>query len=109
MEVAHMARPFRILAVGFILFSADLPLHAQSRDQEFRRSNPQLLAAMSEISSKASAFTVRVRVSGSDRHVALGTIVKADGWVLTMASELKRDNTCELKDGRVLEAKIVGV
>jgi len=98
-----MSRLSHLLAIGLLFFSAALPMQAQ----EFRRSNPQLLAAMSEISTKASAFTVRVR--GNDRDVALGTIVKPDGWVLTKASELKRENSCVLKDGRALQAKIVGV
>jgi len=51
--------------------------------------------------------TVRVLCDG--RRAALGTIVAADGLVLTKASELAGTIACHLFDGRRLEAKIVGV
>jgi serine protease Do len=40
--------------------------------------------------------------------VAMGTIVQADGYIISKASELKTESlSCELADGRNLEAKIV--
>jgi len=51
--------------------------------------------------------TVRILCDG--RRVALGTIVAADGLILTKASELSGIIACHLFDGRRLEAKIVGV
>lgn len=51
--------------------------------------------------------TVRVLCDG--RRMALGTIVAADGLILTKASELSGAIACHLYDGRRLEAKLVGV
>lgn len=50
-----------------------------------------------------------VRILGDGRRTALGTIVAADGLILTKASELTGRIVCHLFDGRRLEAKIVGV
>lgn len=51
--------------------------------------------------------TVRILCDG--RRAALGSIVAADGFVLTKASELTGRIVCHLFDGRRLEAKLVGV
>jgi serine protease Do len=52
-----------------------------------------------------------VRVTGDGKDVSLGTIVGPDGWILTKASELdgKTSINCVLKDGRDLEALVVGI
>jgi len=49
------------------------------------------------------------RILCDDRRAALGTVVAADGLILTKASELTGKIVCHLFDGRRLEAKIVGV
>jgi serine protease Do len=41
--------------------------------------------------------------------VSLGTVVGADGWVLTKASELPGQPTCRLPDGKVVSARVAGV
>jgi serine protease Do len=41
--------------------------------------------------------------------IALGTVVGADGWVITKATELPASPTCRLPDGRILSARVVGV
>jgi S1-C subfamily serine protease len=41
--------------------------------------------------------------------VSLGTIVGAEGWALTKASELPGQPTCRLPDGKVVSARIAGV
>jgi len=41
--------------------------------------------------------------------VSLGTIVGAEGWVLTKASELPGTPTCRLPDGKVVSARVAGV
>ena len=47
---------------------------------------------------------------GSDSDVRItGTIVGADGWILTKASELPAEPMCRLPDGRVLPAQVSGV
>jgi serine protease Do len=40
--------------------------------------------------------------------VALGTVVGAEGWVITKASELPPDPTCRLPDGRIVPGRVVG-
>jgi serine protease Do len=57
--------------------------------------------------SEASRLVVRVCCDGRDG--LLGTIVGPHGWVLTKASELHGKLTCRLRDGRQLEARIVGL
>ena len=41
--------------------------------------------------------------------VGLGTIVGAEGWVITKASELPGQPTCRLPDGKVVSARVAGV
>ncbi len=50
-----------------------------------------------------------LRIESDGEESALGTVVAADGWILTKASELTGEITCHLADGRELEARIVGV
>lgn len=57
--------------------------------------------------SGAAQSTVRVLCDG--RRAALGTVVGADGLILTKASELTGRMVCILFDGRKLEAKTVAV
>ncbi len=66
--------------------------------------------------SRPLQSTVRVlykRPTGSAEDwesAALGTVVDADGYILTKASELKGDRLlCKLHDGTRLDAKLVGV
>jgi serine protease Do len=72
------------------------------------RDSPQVKAAFREAVAKPSASTVRVLCD--DKEVALGTVVARDGWVLTKHSELAKGKlVCRFKDGRRLEARLVGV
>jgi len=41
--------------------------------------------------------------------IALGTVVGADGWVITKASELPPKPKCRLPDGRVVGARVTGI
>jgi serine protease Do len=50
-----------------------------------------------------------VRVKCNDKNVALGTVVGADGWILTKFSQLDGPAVCMLKDGRQLAARLTGV
>jgi serine protease Do len=77
------------------------PLQAQ------QSKNPLLIKAFREVVAKSSESTVRVRVA--DKDVSLGTIVSADGWILTKHSELRAGKiTCKLPDGKEYDAKLVG-
>ena len=74
---------------------------------EASRNNPVIVKAFRDVVKKPSEYTVRVLAD--DQEVALGTIVGADGWILTKWSEVRdREKlTCKFKDGKVLEAKLV--
>src|SRR5262249_30237008 len=91
---------------GFVLAVSSAP--AQS-NKDLLKSSPELLATLSEVSIKPSYSTVRIKSDG--KEVALGTIVKPDGWILTKASELKYTPvTCVIKGSeKELPAKVVGV
>jgi len=56
---------------------------------------------------EAARCVVRLRSDGHD--AALGTIVGPQGWIVSKASELGGAITCRLRDGRELEARLVGV
>jgi serine protease Do len=43
------------------------------------------------------------------RRVAFGTVVGADGWILTKASEISDDARCKLADGQIVPARVAGV
>lgn len=88
----------------------DIPLPsggAEPAKDVVPKNSPKVLAAFRDVAAKARPSTLKVRCEGKD--AALGTVVGADGWVLTKASELKGPPTCKLPDGRELEAKVVGV
>jgi serine protease Do len=86
-----------------------LPVAAMTLAKEaLTKSHPKVLGAFRDVAGKARPSTVKVQCDGKD--AALGTVVGADGWVLTKFSELKgKSTTCKLSDGRDLEAKLVGV
>jgi serine protease Do len=71
------------------------------------REGPDVKTPFRQVVAAASQCAVRVKCDGQD--AALGTIVGPDGWVLTKASELKGKIVCRLRDGRELEARIVGI
>jgi hypothetical protein len=47
-----------------------------------------------------------VEVLGDGKRIALGSIVRSDGMILTKASELRGAITCQMPDGRVLSASM---
>lgn len=49
-----------------------------------------------------------VEVLGAGRRVAYGTVVAADGWILTKASEIPDDPQVRIQVGRVVSARIAG-
>jgi serine protease Do len=98
-------RYFCLAVTGLVLAAPGAP--AQS-NKDLLKSSPQLLATLSEVTIKPSYSTVRVKCDGKD--VALGTIVRPDGWIVTKASELKSEPTCVIKGSdKELRAKLVGV
>jgi serine protease Do len=120
-----VVRVLAVLAVCWAL-GAPVPARAQWRERGgrwrdpdgrdvYRKYEPKLLAAFREVVAEPSRCTVRVLCGG--KEAALGTVVGADGWVLTKASEVwlaeerkpKGKVVCRLRDGRDLEARVVGL
>ncbi len=94
---------------AFLAVALALPCHAraQSIPGEFLRSNPAFIRVFREVVQPASQSTVRVRCDNKD--VCLGTIVAADGWILTKAHDLAGHISCKLGDGREFHARIIGI
>jgi serine protease Do len=71
------------------------------------KNNAKVLAAFHDVAQKARKSTVKV-LCGKDG--VLGTVVGADGWVLTKYSEIKEKKPiCKLADGREFDATVAGV
>ena len=103
-EFRHAVVLVGALCLGML---AARPVQAQKGREDFPKSSPKVLAAFHDVVAAPSNSTVHILSDG--KEVALGTIVGADGWILTKASELKGKPVCKLKDGTNLEAKIVGI
>jgi serine protease Do len=73
------------------------------------KENPRMLAAFHEVVAAPSRSVVRIRCDNKD--VALGTVVGADGWIITKNSELTAGFApiVVTREGRTLLAKVVGV
>lgn len=93
---------FATVAVCAFLVAA-IPAQAQTN----LKNSPGVLSAFRSVVSRPSVSTVRVICDGADS--ALGTIIAADGWILTKGSELKGKVSCKLKDGRTFDARIMGL
>jgi serine protease Do len=77
-----------------------------SRASSYMKNNDQIRSLLGPAVAPAAAATVRVL--GDDRAVALGTVVAADGLIVTKASQLTAKLECQLADGRKLPATLVG-
>src|SRR5713226_5515174 len=99
----------RILVLALLLAFAGTAVSQPTKIDDLRN-GPKVLKAFREVVAKPSAHTVRVLADG--KEVALGTIIEADGWILTKWSEIeaKKDKvTVRLKDGKLLKAEVRGV
>ena len=93
-----------LIATALLLAAVANPAAAQRGAD---RPGPKLLAPFKPVVAKANAATVRVL--SDDKDAALGTIVFADGYVLTKASELRGAISVKLGDGSVLDAAVFGL
>jgi len=100
-----MIRTSFLLATTIFLFG--IPCTTLGQPDEFLRTNPKFIAAFREVVKPHVAVTVRIQCDGKD--TCLGTIVGADGWILTKAHDLTGKITCTFADGNTLDARIVGV
>lgn len=96
---------FMVLATALYLSGATARSEAE-KDSSLK-SSPKVLAAFRDVVARPSQSIVRLQSDGKD--AALGTIVGPDGWIVSKASELKGTIVCKLRDGRELEARLVGV
>jgi serine protease Do len=78
----------------------------QIKDEAYK-SSTKVLTAFRTLEDKARNSTVKVLCDGKD--AALGTVVAADGYVLTKNSELKGKITCKLPGGEESKAAVVGI
>lgn len=90
----------RYLAASLVAAVVVAPASAQIT------AKPEVLAPFKAVVARANESTVRIR--GDDEDIALGTIVFADGFILTKASELHGALSVRLADGAEYDAKIVG-
>jgi len=90
------------LSAGLILVGA-----GQALAQATLRSDPTVLTAFKSVVAKPSQSTARILCDG--KEAALGTIVAADGWIVTKASLLKGKIIVKLKNDTEHAARIVGV
>lgn len=72
------------------------------------RSHNRVLAAFRDVVSAPSKSTVQIYSDGQKEPSALGTIVDANGYILTKSSEIKGKLECKLQDGRKLQAQLIG-
>lgn len=89
-----------------------LALHAEEKERDTYNIKNAFRAAVSRpLQSTVRVLYKRANGSAEDwESAALGTIVDADGCILTKASELKGDRlACKLRDGTRLDAKLLGV
>jgi len=77
------------------------------RPRLFRALVNPMAEAFRDAAADAARATVQVRCDGKD--AAFGTVVGADGWIITKASELSGKITCQLRGGRSFEARLMGV
>jgi serine protease Do len=76
------------------------------RTSGYLKSGTQIKSLLNPAVAPAAAATVRV--FGDGRAVALGTVIAADGMIVTKASQLTGKVECQLADGRKLPATLVG-
>jgi serine protease Do len=82
-----------ILTAGVVHTSAPSAFAQTPQDKGKRR----ILPLMQDIIAPVTESVVKVYADG--KHVALGTIVSADGFILTKGSDLRGELQCATKDG----------
>src|SRR5262245_8018418 len=109
MMAAISPRRWGLLLAAVLWFGGLSPVSAQWGPPKSAKSSEAVLAAYKEVVAAPSQSTVRLYIEDRDRQIALGTIVSAEGWIITKASLLKGKITVKLKDGKKLAATLVGV
>ncbi len=91
------------------IFVIAFVLGASSNGSE--KNHAKVLNAFRPAVEEASKSTVRVYIEGKRRPQSLGTVIDANGYVATKASELlgKNNLECEIQGGRRVTAKLIGI
>ena len=76
------------------------------RPSTYLKNNEQIMDLLKPVVAPAAAATVGIYCD--DRPVAQGTVVAADGLIVTKASQLGEKPECRLADGRRMMALVVG-
>src|SRR6185312_4445325 len=98
-----MAALRSLSAAAILIAGLAAPALAQPSSSAARK----LLAPFQPVVAQVNAATVRVMCD--DKDAALGTIVAADGLILTKASELRGAVSVKLGDGSVLDAETISI
>ena len=77
-----------------------------AKKPNFSRVSPDFISNFEPVSRSMETATVQILSGG--KQVALGTIIDADGFILTKASELKRELKCQVGDEE-FEAEVIGI
>jgi len=80
----------------------------QRLDADLHKNGRDIRALFADATGSVRPSIVRLE-DRIGRRLALGTIVDADGWILTKASEVEDFARCELADGRSYPGRVVGV
>ena len=80
---------------------------AERLPKEQYKSGSEIKKLLGSVIKTARQWTVKVQVE--DKVRAMGTIVGADGWILTKASQIQSPVTCVLPDGKSYQAEIKGI
>lgn len=100
--------PLRVFVLtATALFAAESSAQAQRLGSDRYKNGRGIRAAFKKVVAESNLSTIAVY--SNNKQVALGTVVGADGEVLTKASELKGKVTCKLRDGRMVDAKLIGL
>ena len=78
----------------------------RSKKPDFSRTSSDFVSVFEPVSKSMEQATASVFSAG--KQVALGTVVEADGLILTKASELKHKLVCKIGDEEY-KAKIIGI
>jgi serine protease Do len=73
----------------------------------YDKNQPRVLAAFRPLVEKSNQSIVRIFADG--KRAALGTVVDAEGYILSKASELKGKLECQSHDDHRVPAEIVGI
>jgi serine protease Do len=99
-------RTYQSLRGFFVILVLALAVPTVAPAQVLIKDSPDFLKVFQPVVAEPSKSTVEIQCEG--KKVALGTVVKSDGLIMTLASELEGSPTVKLPDGRKFEASVVG-